>query len=346
MIKPRTDKINELKEMSNNNLRLIVLNQEFKYIYILIENNEIIRFLVEDIKNVSLGDIYCAKIASVNKSVGGCFSYIINKTEGFIADVNPEDIILLNRKYDGVLKQGDELFVKIIKESYGKKAAVCKPLNSDEIAEFYKDTKKYSSPSLIKKSSDVLEEIIEEYSGNKDFNVIITDEKIKEKLKPVCEKYTVDLKLHLNEDIPLRTVYGLKSKFERITEEKVWLKNGGYLFINKTEAMTVIDVNSGKIIAKDKEQGMYVTCMDAAKEIAYQIGVRNISGIIIVDMLKIKDSDNKTKLINYMNDVLGALNPPAKLVDITKLGLFEITRQKKYPDIYTQLSKINKTILL
>lgn len=147
--------------------------------------------------------------------------------------------------------------------------------------------------------------------------------------------------------ISLSALYGLKGAFENISKEKVWMKSGGYLYITPTEALTVIDVNTGKIQGKTKKEDTYLqTNLEAAREIAYQIGARNLSGIILVDFINMESEKNNTILIEKLRAEISVLSPPGNLVDVTKLGIAEITRQKKRADIYTCIKKMDKTILL
>lgn len=153
--------------------------------------------------------------------------------------------------------------------------------------------------------------------------------------------------IRYKDDIDPVVRYGLQGKLDNITEKKVWINSGSYLFIEKTQAMIVIDVNLGKAEYKgNKEDATLKANIDAANEIAYQIKARNLSGIIIIDFINMYNNDSKTMLINEIKKACSTISPPVKYVDITKLGLVELTREKKSIDIYEILKKTNKTILL
>ncbi|MBP5152320.1 MAG: ribonuclease E/G, partial [Lachnospiraceae bacterium] len=131
--------------------------------------------------------------------------------------------------------------------------------------------------------------------------------------------------------MPLSILYGLAGKYSESVSTKVNLRSGGFIVIEPTEAMTVIDVNSGKSDnKKTKEQLVRQTNLEAAREIFRQIRLRNLSGIIIVDFINSESEACEEELKSLMKEL--ALKDPVKtaFVDITKLGLAEITRQKKY----------------
>lgn len=113
--------------------------------------------------------------------------------------------------------------------------------------------------------------------------------------------------------------------------QKVWLSSGGYLVIDKTEAMTVIDVNTGKTKGgKDEEKTNLKINLEAAKEIARQLRLRNLSGIILVDFINHKKEENKEALLKNLIDLTTKDPVPTLVHGLTKLGIMEITRKKKY----------------
>lgn len=139
---------------------------------------------------------------------------------------------------------------------------------------------------------------------------------------------------------PLMKLYSLETVLEKALSKKVWLKSGGYLYIEPTEALTVIDVNTGKFLAgKDSEKTFLKINLEAAEEIALQLKLRNISGIIVVDFIDMKDKEDTDTLISAFKKHLRNDTVKTTFVDITPLGLAEITRQKIKKPIYEVLSK-------
>ena len=124
-------------------------------------------------------------------------------------------------------------------------------------------------------------------------------------------------------------LHSLESKIDELLSSRVWLKSGGNIVIDYTEAMTVIDVNTAKNDSKkEREQIALKTNLEAANEIARQIRLRNISGIIIVDFINMKDEISIEKLVQYLKEELSKDVSRCDFVDFTKLGLAEIVRKK------------------
>ena len=139
---------------------------------------------------------------------------------------------------------------------------------------------------------------------------------------------------------PLEKLYSLSSKIEVALSKRVWLKSGAYLVIEPTEALTVIDVNSGKSEAsKDKEEYYTAINLEAAKEIAFQIRLRNLSGMILVDFINMTATKDQELLITEMQKLLLQDRVKSCVVDFTKLGLMEITRMKTVPPLLEQAIK-------
>lgn len=148
-------------------------------------------------------------------------------------------------------------------------------------------------------------------------------------------------KLHLYEDclVPLNVLYGLEGKLSEALSDKVWLKCGGFLYIEPTQALTVIDVNSGKYDKKsNREETYFRVNMEAAEEIGTQIFLRNLTGIIIVDFINMEMKEHKDELLKTLTNVLQHDANPGRVFGFTRLGLVEITRKKTDKSIYEQIS--------
>lgn len=140
---------------------------------------------------------------------------------------------------------------------------------------------------------------------------------------------TLTLKYYNDALLRLSALYSVKSSLENALAEKVWLKSGAYLIIQPTEALTVIDVNTGKNVAKkDMQENFLKINKEAAIEIAYQLRLRNISGIIVVDFMNLASKDAEAELMSSFRAELRKDPIPTQLVDMTKLGLVEVTRKK------------------
>ncbi|WP_270394697.1 ribonuclease E/G [Mediterraneibacter massiliensis] len=150
------------------------------------------------------------------------------------------------------------------------------------------------------------------------------------------------LKLYDDKQLSLANLYSTQSVLEKVSKERVWLKNGGYLVIQPTEALTVIDVNTGKYTAKKKRKdaGFQVN-MEAAKEAARQIRLRNLSGIIIIDFINMETEDEKKTLVKELRCYLEKDPIQTTFVDVTPLQLVEITRKKVRKPLHELLSSID-----
>lgn len=129
--------------------------------------------------------------------------------------------------------------------------------------------------------------------------------------------------------VSLSSLYSVKSNLEDALKTRVWLKSGAYLLIEHTEALTVIDVNTGKNIAKRAVMEHFLNVdLEAALEIARQLRLRNISGMILVDFINLTDDGANAELLAAFRKALKTDPVPTQLIDMTKLGLVEVTRKK------------------
>ena len=139
----------------------------------------------------------------------------------------------------------------------------------------------------------------------------------------------MELKLYEDNLQPLYKLYDVEGLIKDITKRNVWLKSGGNLVIDTTEAMTVIDVNSAKFNnGKSHEKTSYKINLEAAKEIIYQLTLRNISGIIIVDFINMTSDECKENVLEVLRKEAKKDRIKTVVVDMTKLNLVEITRKR------------------
>ncbi len=129
--------------------------------------------------------------------------------------------------------------------------------------------------------------------------------------------------------LTLSSLYSVKSSLEKALREQIWLKSGASIVLQHTEALTVIDVNSGKnIIKKEMRENLLRINLEAAKEIAYQLRLRNISGIIIIDFINLLAKEDEAVLLKEFRTYLKDDPVKTDLIDMTRLGLVEVTRKK------------------
>ncbi len=148
------------------------------------------------------------------------------------------------------------------------------------------------------------------------------------------------LRCYKDKLLPLHKLYSVEKHIEDALKERVWLKSGAYLVIQPTEALTVIDVNTGKSIDKNKKESVYFKInMEAAKEAARQIRLRNLSGIILIDFINLSDSHLNEELLSYLDRELRKDPIATTLVDMTKLQLVEVTRKKLRKPLHEAFSE-------
>lgn len=170
------------------------------------------------------------------------------------------------------------------------------------------------------------------YSGS--LESILTDvpeyyERMKSYLEEEQKEDAAKLKFYEDPTLPLLKLYSLEAAMESALAKRVWLKSGGYLIIEPTEALTVIDVNTGKYTGKKSmEETILKINLEAAEETAKQLCLRNLSGIIIVDFIDMSSEEHKKILLDRLEEELKKDPVKTVLVEMTKLGLVEITRKK------------------
>jgi ribonuclease G len=133
---------------------------------------------------------------------------------------------------------------------------------------------------------------------------------------------------------PIFDAYGIEMEINRALEKKIWLKSGGYIVIESTEALTVIDVNTGSYVGKrNLEETIVKTNLEAVKEIAYQIRLRNIGGLIVIDFIDMNWEADKEKVFDALTDALEKDKAKTVVLRMSELGLIEMTRKRTKEDI-------------
>lgn len=190
--------------------------------------------------------------------------------------------------------------------------------------------------SCLRKSPPEFLAILKNLNPSELEEIITDDRGLWEQIKAKGFQVT----LYEDKLLSLNSLYSLEVRLQEALKERVWLKSGGYLVIQPTEALTVIDVNSGKSVAKKKVQEHYLNInLEAAEEIAHQLRLRNISGIIIVDFIDMKEQRAKEELMLQLKQFVKKDSVPVQVVDMTRLNLVELTRKKVRKSLTEQISK-------
>lgn len=248
---------------------------------------------------------YCSDIISgimYDKEAYGMITeelfYNILSNTGIIVRTQAQDISDYELIKEDILKKFEALFLCLNKALYSK-GRTCIYSNENPIL------------SVINKHKS---------------DEIITDNE--EIYKLLCEQ-SIDVKLYEDSLLPLYKLYNIEGLLNDVSSRKVWLKSGAYLVIDYTEAMTVIDVNTGKCEkGKNKEDTILKINLEAAIEAMRQIKLRNISGIIIIDFIDMAKDEAKEALLNQLIDEAKKDNIKTSIMGLTRLNLVEITRKK------------------
>ncbi len=159
-------------------------------------------------------------------------------------------------------------------------------------------------------------------------DAILTDQTdIYEGIASFCPVAKPLLSFYSDEAVSLSTLYHIRGNIEKLLSSRVWLKSGANIIIEQLETLTVIDVNTGKNQSKKEETLLYVN-LEAAAEIARQLRLRSISGMILVDFINMKSPQEEQQLIAFLKEELKKDPLPCSFVDITGLGIVELTRKR------------------
>ena len=177
---------------------------------------------------------------------------------------------------------------------------------------------------------------------NEDVSTVWVDDvevhrKVKEFVTQLMPKYKQNI-IFYDEKKPLFDLYDVELEISRSMDRKVWLKSGGYIVIDEAEALVVIDVNTGRFVGKkDLEDTILKTNLEAVKEIAHQMRVRNIGGIIIIDFIDMEKESHKEKVLSVLGEELQKDRARTNIISMSPLGLVEMTRKRIRPSLIKTL---------
>ncbi len=195
-----------------------------------------------------------------------------------------------------------------------------------------KKKEKLGAPALLHPDLDLTLRATRDLFAQDVEKLVIDDRAEWERVQRFVEAQDPALKdrvvLH-DSDEPIFDAYGIEHELNKAMQRKVWLKSGGYLIIDQAEALTAIDVNSGRYVGKKSlEETITKINTEAAKEIVYQLRLRNIGGIIIIDFIDMDKAQNRDKVFKSLQDALGRDKAKTNVLKISELGLVEMTRKR------------------
>ncbi len=189
-------------------------------------------------------------------------------------------------------------------------------------------------PALIYEEHDILLRVIRDYFDESIDRVVINDRKeylrIRSFVKSLFPRLLERVELY-KADVPLFELRGVESQIEEIYNPIVHLPSGGYIIITETEALTVIDVNSGKFkaVKRNQEEMAFMVNCEAAQEIGRQLKLRDIGGIIVIDFIDMKVQAHKNEVLSVLRTALANDKAKSEIVSVSPLGLVEMTRERK-----------------
>lgn len=182
-------------------------------------------------------------------------------------------------------------------------------------------------PKEIFNAGGIIKKIIIDLADNKLDRIVVNTEAMKNKVNEILEEIDKKIEVFHTEENVLDW-YNIRKELQGASNRKVWLKNGGFITIDKTEALTAVDVNSGKFVGKNNlEETIFQVNEQAANEIAKQIRLRDIGGIILIDFIDMYTDEHKKKIIDIMKEKTKADRSRVQIEEFTKLNLLELTRK-------------------
>ncbi len=195
-----------------------------------------------------------------------------------------------------------------------------------------KNSESRPAPTLVHNDLDLIFRTVRDLF-TKEINQLTIDskkeyERMKEFVGTYLPTFLPRLKLWAKDE-PIFDAYGIELEISKATNRRVWLKSGGYIVIDHAEALTVIDVNTGRFVGKrDLEETIFKTNLEAVKEIACQMRLRNIGGIIIIDLIDMDKEKNQNKVMKALNEAVSNDKAKMQVLKISELGLVQISRER------------------
>uniref|UniRef100_C6E8T8 Ribonuclease G n=1 Tax=Geobacter sp. (strain M21) TaxID=443144 RepID=C6E8T8_GEOSM len=199
----------------------------------------------------------------------------------------------------------------------------------DEIA---KKKDNAGAPTLIHSDLDVTQKVVRDILTESVERIVVDSKPEHDKIVQFITTFMPKMKYSIelyDEEEPIFDHFGLEVEISRALGRKVWLKSGGYIIIEQTEALTAIDVNTGRYVGKHNlEDTILKTNLEAVKEIAYQLRLRNLGGIIIIDFIDMEKEVNREKVYGALEEALKSDKSKTNILKISELGLVEMTRKR------------------
>jgi ribonuclease G len=192
---------------------------------------------------------------------------------------------------------------------------------------------KASAPALVHSELGLVERIIRDHLSE-DFKTIRVDDELEyERILDFVNRYQGSLVSRIKlftKNIDIFDEFGVNAEIRRALEPKIWLKSGGYIVINQTEALVAIDVNTGKFVGKGDslEETITKTNLEAVKEVVRQVRLRDLGGIIVIDFIDMEERKNRHRVMDALQQEITKDKAPSKVLEFNEFGLVAITRKR------------------
>jgi ribonuclease G len=198
-----------------------------------------------------------------------------------------------------------------------------------------------AAPALLYSELSLPLRVIRDMANSKTRRIVVDDKKIYDEMKDFLSRFVAEPKPrleHYHGALPIFDHFGIEARIDDNLGKKVWLKSGGYLVIDQSEALTAIDVNTGRFVGKrDLEETVLKTNLEAVQEVVYQLRFRNIGGLIIVDLIDMESQENREKVYRAFQEALRGDKAKSNILKISELGLVEMTRKRTRENLVQQL---------
>lgn len=280
-----------------------------------------------------------------NERKGARVSTHINLPSKYIVFMPNTDIVTVSQKIEDEREQ--QRLIELVKENLSEgNGAIIRTSAEGKEQEIINDIKNIENkwnkiiqtsinpnsnkPQLLYRSEDIVEKILIDLTDKVINRIIVNDKSEFERIKSIQKenKEYTNIELEIQEGENLFEKFNIEKQVEKLQNRKVWLKCGGFITIDKTEALTAIDVNTGKYTGnKNLGQTIFKVNKEATIEIAKQIRVRDIGGIIIIDYIDMKKQDDREQIEKILKEELKKDRTKTQVEGFTKLDLMELTRK-------------------
>lgn len=200
---------------------------------------------------------------------------------------------------------------------------------------------KGKAPMLVYEDLDIILRVIRDIFSSSIDRVVVDSRLTYERVFGFVKNFAPSLQdkvHHFKDDAPIFDVYGIEMDISRALNKKIWLRCGGYIIIETTEALTVVDVNTGRYVGKkDLEDTIFKTNLEAAREIAYQLRLRNIGGIIIVDFIDMEIGLHREEVVRSLREAVKKDKNRMNILQVSEFGLVQMTRKRSREDLNSMM---------